>query len=354
MAVTTVASGNQVQQWRKKFFAEYVRESLFSAYYGTDENAIIQLVDDLGTKAGQTVNVPLVTRLTNSPITGDNTLEDNEEALGNYNHAITIDQVRNGVRVGKMEQKHTVIDLLNAARTMLKLWIMDDLRDDIIQAMKSPNVDGVTSYASSSETQKDAWLAANSDRVLFGAVKSNNSANDHSASLLNVDSTTDVLDLDIVQLGKRMFKTADRKMRPHRIKKGREWLVLFCESYSYRDLKADTETLHQNADVRGEMNKMFTDADLILDGVMCREVPENLALTNVGAGSSTDVGVNFLCGAQAIAVAWGQRSKFATDTFDYGNQRGVAVSEVRGVEKPSHNSVQHGLLTIYTSGVADS
>lgn len=354
MAVTTVLAANQVSQWRRKFFAEYVRESLFSPYFGTDEEAIIQLVEELGTKPGKTINVPLITRLTNAGVVGDDALEGNEEALGNYNHALNIDQIRNGVRVGAMEQKSTAIELLDAARTMLKLWIMDDLRDDIIQALYSPNVDGVTAYASCTEAQKDAWLAANDDRVLFGAVKSNNAANDHSACLSNVDSTTDVLDLDMVQLGKRMAKTADRHIRPYRTKEsGREWYVLFCESFAYRDLKTDTETLHQNADHRGEKNKMFTDADLVLDGVTCREVPEIGILDNVGA-SSIDVSGNFLCGAQAVGVAWGERSKFATETFDYGNQRGVAISEVRGVEKLSHNSVQNGVLTIYASAVADS
>lgn len=354
MAATTVATANQVTQYRKKFFKEYVRESIFSAYYGTNEEAIIQLVEELGTEAGKTINVPLITRLTNAGVTGDNTLEGNEEALGNYAHAINIDQVRNAVRVGKMEQKSTVIDLLDAGRTMLKLWIMDDLRDAIIQAMASPNVDGVTDYASCTEAQKDAWLAANDDRALFGAVKSNSSSDDHSTSLANVDSTTDTLDLDMVQLAKRMAKTADRKIRPYRVKEGsREWFVLFCESFAYRDLKADTETIHQNADERGSKNKIFTDADLILDGVTCREVPEIPVRTGVGA-SSIDVSGNFLCGAQAVGVAWGQRSKFATDSFDYGNARGVAVGEVRGVEKLMFNDIQNGMVTIYASAVADS
>jgi N4-gp56 family major capsid protein len=358
MAVTTVVSANQVQQWEDKFFGEYVRDSLFAPYMGTDENSIIQVKEDLMQKAGKTINIPLVTRLTNSGISGDNTLEGNEEALGNYNHAVNIDQIRNGVRVGKMEQKHTVIDLLDAARTMLKMWIMDDLRDDIIDALKSPVTDGVTAYASASETQKDTWLAANyvsatNTRVLFGATVSNSSTEDHSTSLGNVDSTTDVLDFDIIQLAKRLAKKADPHIRPVKIKGGREFYVMFCESYAFRDLKADTETMHTNAGVRGEDNPLFQDPDLMLDGVICREVPEITVISGVGNGN-IDVAPNFLCGAQAVAVAWGQRSKFATETFDYGNQKGVAVGEVRGVEKLTYNSIQHGVVTVYASGVADS
>ena len=48
-------------------------------------------------------------------------------------------------------------------------------------------------YGTATETQKVAWLVDNADRVLFGAAKSNNSSNDHSASLANVDSTDDKL-----------------------------------------------------------------------------------------------------------------------------------------------------------------
>lgn len=358
MAVTTVVSANQVQQWEDKFFAEYVRDSLFAPYMGTDENAIIQVKEDLTQKAGKTINVPLVTRLTNAGVTGDNTLEGNEEALGNYNHALNIDQLRNGVVVGKMEQKHTVIDLLEAARTMLKMWIMDDLRDDVIQALQSPNTDGVTAYASCTEAQKDAWLAANyvsatNTRVIFGATVSNSSTEDHSTSLGNVDSTTDKLLFDQLQLAKRLAKKADPHIRPVKIKGGREFYVMFCESYAFRDLKVDTETIHQNGGVRGSDNPLFQDPDLMLDGVICREVPEIATITGVGNGS-IDVSPNFLCGAQAVGLAWGQRSKFATDTFDYGNKKGVAVSEVRGVEKLTYNSIQHGVVTVYSSGVADS
>jgi N4-gp56 family major capsid protein len=361
MAQTTIASGNQVTQWRKKFFAEYVRDTIFSPYFGTNENSIIQIIEDLTSKAGKIVSLPLVTRLTNAGVTGDNTLAGNEEALGNYNHDINIDQIRNAVVIGKMEQQSTEIDCLEAARTMLKLWIMDDLRDSIIQALQSPVVDGVTAYASATEGQKDTWVAAQrtsatNARVTFGAVQSNYSASDHSASLANVDSTTDVLDFDIIQLVKRLMKKASPHQRPVKVKGGREFYVAFCSSFSFRDLKVDTESIHQNAGPRGDDNMLFQDPDLNLDGVLCREVPEIPVLAGVGA-SAIDVESNFMCGAQAIGLAWARHSRFVVDRDaggDYENQTGVAVGEIRGVEKPTFNSVQHGVHTFYTSGVADS
>ena len=99
------------------------------------------------------------------------------------------------------EQKKTTIDLLNAARTMLRLWIMEDMRGangakrGIIDAMQAigTGVGAHVHYDDATEGQKDNFLADNSDRFLFGAVKSNNASNDHSAALANIDNTADQL-----------------------------------------------------------------------------------------------------------------------------------------------------------------
>jgi len=359
MAQTTVASDLQRVAQEEKAMFEYVRDSIFARYMGTDENSIIQLNMRLGREAGQNIVIPLIERLSNSAVVNDNQLRGNEESLANYGHTITIKQVRNAVLVGKMEQQHTAVDMIKSARTMLRLWLVDDLRTEILNALGSPVVDGSTAYADATEAQKDTWVAAQQQsstntRVLFGAVVSNYSASDHSASLANVDSTTDVLDFDIVQLAKRLARKNSRHIRPVLSKNGSEFFVQFTESFSHRDLKTDTETIHQNAGLRGKENQLFQDMDLILDGVTCVEVPEIQTITGVGA-SSIDVSPNYFCGAQAVAIAWGQKSKFVVDSdIDYKNQTGVSVGEIRGVEKCTYNNLQNGVVTVYTSGVADS
>lgn len=361
MAATTIASGNKVTQWTRDFIQEYVRDSLFAPYMGTTENDIFQLKKDLTKKKGNTISVPLVGKVGGAGVTGDNTLEGNEQALNNWNHDVTVDQIRQAVLVGGMEARSTQIDVLEAAKLGLKMWIMDNLRDAQLQALGSPNIDGVTAYAATSEADRDAWCAANNptstdQRILFGSVSSNSSG-DHSADLAKVDSTNDKLDFDIVQLAKRKAKkvgSSTRAIRPVRVKGGREFFVMFSESYGFRDLKVDTESIHQNAGVRGKDNPLFQDPDLMLDGVIVREVPEIDAITGVGA-SGIDVGQHYLCGAQAVAVAYAQMTKFVIKRdFDYENQVGVAIGEIRGVEKMSHNSIQNGVLTVYASGVADS
>jgi hypothetical protein len=47
MACTRVATGLTVEQWDNKFFTEYLTENRFSGEFGTDENNIIQVKENL-------------------------------------------------------------------------------------------------------------------------------------------------------------------------------------------------------------------------------------------------------------------------------------------------------------------
>lgn len=357
MANTTAAAALTIDQWQDKFHTEFVRDNEFEPYMGTGENSPFQVVEDLSKKPGDEITVQLVTRLTNNGVTGDNTLEGNEEALGNYGHKITVDQLRNAVSVGEMEQQKTNIELLDAARVVLKNWAMDKLRSEIIAALMSPNLDGSTAYASTAEADKDLWVTAQyaANRVLFGAAKSNYSAADHSASLLNVDAAADILQPTIVSLAKRLAKSADRHMRPVRVDGGGEWYVLFANSFAFRDFKAHATTVavHEYASDRGKTNPLFRDGDLLWDGVIIHEVPELSAITGVG-DAAIDVAANFLVGAQALGIAWAQKTKAIFDNRDYGNISGRGVKEIRGIDKLTFNSVQNGVLSLYTAGVADT
>jgi N4-gp56 family major capsid protein len=360
MALTTARTGLTPQQWDDEFFKAYVRENRFRRYMGTDENAIIQLKEDLSKKKGDSVTFALVNELTGAGVTGNTTLEGNEEALDSRSFRVYVEPLRHAVAITEWDEQKSAIDLRNAGKTMLKLWSMTKMRDEIITALGSIN--GVA-YASASETNKDAWLVDNADRVLFGAAKSNNSGNDHSASLANIDNTSDKLTPAIGRLAKRMAQNASPKIRPIRIKEDEEWFVMFCNPQSFRDLSQSTEMLQLNRDARnrGLDNPLFTGGDLVADGIIYREIPEIAALTGVGAGS-IDVAPNYLVGAQALAVAWAKRTKTTTQVDDYDFRHGVGLSEIRGIEKMIFGSgagdtddlKQHGVLTVYTAGVADS
>lgn len=356
MATTSLAAASQVQKWMSTYFAEYVRNSGFSPYMGTGTGSVIQVKREL-VSGGKTINIPLVTRLKGAGITGINTLEGNEEALGNYNQAIAIDWLRHAVRVTKPDQHYSEYDLLQASRDMLTTWASDTLRTAIITALGGIN--GVA-YGTASAAQRNTWTAANSDRILFGRTVSNYSAT-HATALLNVDST-ETLSAGTVSLAKRLAKNADPHIRPMRTSDGREYFVMFVGSMAFRDIKADATMSAANREARPrdvESNPIFQDGDLIYDGVIIREIPEIPATGTVGA-SSARVEPYYLCGAQSVAIAWGQEPKSIKDEFDYGQKVGIGTEEARGVEKlrfetgSSSALKDHGVLTGFIAAAADA
>lgn len=358
MALTNAATGLTPQQWDDQYFADYVRSNRFSKYMGTDINKIIQLKEDLTRKKGDKVTFALVNELTGDGVTGNQTLEGNEEGLDSRSHAVTVSPLRHAVAVTEWDEQMSAIELRNAAREQLKLWSMKKMRDGIITALGSING---TAYASASEASKDAWLVDNADRVLFGAATSNNSSNDHSASLANIDNTNDKLTPEAVSLMKYLAQHSSPKIRPINIKEDEEWFVLFCNSLAFRDFKQNATVAQANRDARerGVDNPLFTGSDLIWDGVIVREIPEIEVLSGVGA-SSINVGPCYLCGAQAIGVAWAKRTKSTDNVRDYGFVNGVGIAEIRGIEKLRFGSgngdtddlKDHGVVTGYFAAVS--
>jgi N4-gp56 family major capsid protein len=241
-------------------------------------------------------------------------------------------------------------------------WSIEQDIDRVVDQLYSKN--GVL-YALASEVQKDAWLVDNADRVLFGAAKSNNSSNDHSASLANIDATNDKLTPDALSLMKRIALSANPKIRPIRVgSDNKRYFVAFAHPLCFRDLKQNTaiQQAQREVSLAKQNNKLFQGGDLIWDGIIIHEVDDMDTLSGVGA-AGIDVGGVFLCGAQAlglgIAKRWETRTKGETD---YGNEKGCAVVAIDGLDKMTFGSgsndtddlKDHGVVTGYFAAVADT
>lgn len=361
MALTSAVAGLTPQQWDDKFFQSYVRANQFRRYMGMTENSLIQVKEDLTKKPGDKITFALVNDLTGAGVTGNSTLEGNEEAMNSRSFALTVTRMRNGVLVDDWDEQLSAISLREAARSQLKTWLLKKDRSDIITALGSIN--GVA-FGSASEAQKDAWLDDNYDRVLFGAALSNTDstggtvAYDFSDSLAAVDNTADKLTKSIVSLAKRRARVASPAIRPIMVDEDGEWYVMFCPSTSFRDLKADLASTFAASEVRGKNNPLYVDGDLIWDGVIIREVPEIATVSN----GTIACAPNYLCGAQALAFGWAKRPQTKTNDTDYGSKKGVGIDQARGIAKMQFGKgstdtadlVDHGVFTVWTAGVADA
>jgi hypothetical protein len=363
MAETTMSPAVRAKQWDDKFFMEYVRNSRFKRYMGSDENSIIQVNNDLTKKKGDAITFNLIGALdaSSGPNDGSTLLVGAEKALPNDGHKVTIRVVRDATVVNMEEEQAAPIDIRNAGKVALKDLAMRYLKTAVIDALSM--IAGVK-YSSATTAQKNAWNVANADRVLYGNSIANYNAT-HATALANVDATNDKLTKEVVSLLKRIAQGAATAngdgIRPFTYGEDEETFVLFAGKNAYRDLKADLATVHTDAMQRGKENPLFTGTtSLLWDGVVIREIPEIADVGTVGAASA-NVAPVYLCGAQAIGVAWAQTTKTTVrKEDDYGFRNGVGFQELRGVEKivwdqeAGQDAVDWAVVTGFVAAAADA
>lgn len=369
MAETTVATENELVKFQRDFYKEYVRESGFMPYMGSSFNNPFVVQKDL-LSGGRDINIPLVNALQGEG-TGAGTLVGNEENLDNHGYQVKPVWRRNAVTTKKSERHKSSIDLLRAGKDMLKIWSMDDFRDKIIDGLDaiaedSSAFDEATghgkqvTFAEASTAQKNAYSAANQYRILYGDSEANYSA----TMATGLGAVTSAMTFGAAELSlmKMMAKRRNKtngipSIRPIRVNNGtgREYFIAFCGQETFADFKADSVITAANRDARPRdvsANPLFQDGDLIYDGVIVREIPEidDSAYATVGDGSGALSPV-YLCGAQALGIAWGQMTRATTrKEDDYGFITGVGTEELRGVEKLFYDShgntgLQHGMIT---------
>ena len=377
MADTFALEGLKGIKWRKDFIREFVRDSGFEPYMGASPMDIIHVYNDLKADGNAKIRVPLVKALKSNGVTGNTRLTGNEESLDQYYCEVEWDYHRNAIQVSKKERGLSAVDLMTPRRPLLREWASEMIKYQIIDTFHS--IDG-TKYADADETAKDTWLANNADRVQFGKLVANNAANDHSAALATIDSTDDKLTPALISLVKRRARVARPRIRPFKVgTQGREYYVMFAHPLCFRDLKEHATMTQANREARPrdvESNPIFQDGDLIYDGVIVREIPEfwsarvseedsdltlNTSMTLEGVGaSSIDVGVNVLCGAQAIAYANKQlASPITKKEDDYGFFSGVGIEMAHGMEKMTWDNGEDvkkdvGMMTVYAAATADA
>lgn len=349
MTLSTVASGNTQKQWDDKFYREYVRNNRFARYQGTDANSIIQLKEQLTKKPGDAITLSLIAKLSGAGVTGNTLLEGAEESVSNFDHQVSIGAYRNGVATTEWEEQKSPIVALDNVRPLLKDWAMELNRSKIIAALKAiiPDNGNQLTYAAATATERNEFIVANADRVLFGALKANAVSGIFATALATLDATDDKFTKEKVSLMKRIAKTADPIIRPVRVNDDEEWYVAFAGCDAFRDFKASMGTTLAEAMQRGKDNPLFTDGDLVYDGVIVREIPEISPL-------AANVGEVFLCGAQAVGHVIGKRWASATEQRDYGFVSGCAIAGFFGTEKLVFNDKQHGVVTGYFYAAVDA
>jgi hypothetical protein len=382
MALTTISANNKLIVFRKEVTREYIRQNLFSPYIGTELTAIIRVINDLK-NGGEQINIPLVARLKAQAI-ATGTLVGNEESIDNFGDRLWIDWARNAIKIPKSEEQKSSIDLFGQARPLLEDWGKELQRDELIDALYAVPLNSVAPaglgttngqrvngalFDAATSAQRNTWLTDNADRVLFGGSQGNLSPGNWATSAANITSGMTLSAAALLKM-KRLAKKANPRIRPYKLKNGREYFVLFTGPNCFRDLQSDTTIINANTQARPregdglDKNPLFQDGDLLYNGIIIREIPEldvRLPITYTTAGNGgIQIAPTFLCGQSAMAWAWG---RMPTPTFlkedDYQFYRGVGVMMAYGLKKiaklnPAGNYKEWGVFTGYFASQPDT
>jgi N4-gp56 family major capsid protein len=337
MALTTITVAPSLVQeaWAKATWEAGFEKAFFNRFMGAGADSIIQVKEELTKQAGDAINIPLLLPLSGAGVTGDNTLEGNEEALIYRAFEVTINQIRNAVCLeGRFDEKKTQINMRQDAKTSLSNWLADKIDDMLFSTLTTSPTTHPTD-----PTQT---------RVIFPTGVSAESA----------ITASDKFTTDLIGKAKRLATASkDKQVKPVKVD-GRETYVMVIDPWQARDLTADPKWVaaQQSANVRGEKNPIFSGALGMYDGVVIHQ-SGRIPRTATGA-SSANVGHALFLGAQAAVFAEGEKPRWVEKAFDYDNRQGFSIGRMFGVKKSQYkydgtNLVDFGVINVLTSSELD-
>jgi N4-gp56 family major capsid protein len=367
MANTNFASltSEQLTAWSRDFWRVARNMSFVNQFAGTGSNAMVQRVTELTkSEKGARAVITLLADMTGDGITGDYTLEGNEEALRAYDITVQLDQLRFANRIaGRMADQKSVVNFRETSRDALA-YAMADRMDQLAFLTLS----GVAYTHKTNGALRPT--SATAGHELVDLEFASDVAAPSSARHLRTDGddivtgdTTALVATDKIKYRHIVDLKAyakDNYIRGIRGAGNDEIFHLFVTPQQMADLKLDSDFLAnvRNAGVRGSANQLFAgSSSLMVDGVMVHEFRHVFSTEGATTGTSSEagdpgykwganadvVGARALfCGAQALAMADIGMPEVVEDTFDYGNQSGISIGKIFGLRKPKYNSDYNG------------
>ena len=345
MAATTYGTNapNVVKLFSRKLFREALKQTTFAPYMGESSDSMIQVLNDTRKGPGDKITYQLRMQLSGAGVSGDGTLEGNEEALTVYTDSILIDQLRHAVRSGgKMSDQRIPFSVREEARMGLTDWWADRIDQALINQLA-----GVSTQSDLRYTGNNSATAPSTGRQLF--VNSNELTE---ASI----STTSTMTLAAIDKCVATAKTSTPLIRPLMVE-GEKMYVMHLHPYQVYSLRQTTSTGGwqdiQKFAYMGKgvgSNPIFTGALGVYNNVILRE---NSRIPSVVSNTRRAI----FCGAQAATFAVGQNNtpekmSWVEELFDYENQLGVSAGMIFGAKKSVFNSTDFGVLVMSTYATA--
>jgi N4-gp56 family major capsid protein len=348
MAVTAFGTNDAqtVKIWSTLTLREALKGTMFEKLMGSSKTSIIQRLVELEKSAGDQIKYDLLMQMTGAGVTGDNRMRDNEEALVYYQDTVNIDQLRNAHAFRRMSQQRTLHDMRMDAKANLADWFSGTFDNYMFRCL----------CGDTTLTHGQTATAPTSNHVIYSgdATSQATIGNNDQFSLADID------------YAKEKAKTLTPPIRPTSVD-GKEMYVVVLHPYSVTDLRLDVAnsayvdwpTIQMMANQRGNNNPIFTGALGVYNNCILFESTRIYS-------PAANVRRNLFLGAQAGVFAMGgaydniEKSRVGKDNLmswyeeidDYGNEKGISVGSIFGVNKSVFNSADYGLITIASYSAA--
>lgn len=354
MAVTNFASllTEQKLVWARELWRIARDNSFAMRFAGKGSNAMITRITELTkTEKGAQAVFMLLAELQGDGVTGDYTLEGNEEAMRAFDQKVNLDQLRHANRLaGRLADQKSVIAFRENSRDVLAYWLADRIDQLAFQTLGGwgydlrPNgaarVTGSTGHNFTDLEFSGDVTAPSANRHLRMDANGDLQAGDTSAI-----AAGDTISYSGLVMAQAYAK--DHYIRGIKAGNGEEMYHVFVNPTAFAHLKLDPDFIAnvRHAGVRGDKNTLFAGAtSLMTDGLVVhqfRHVPNTrgmAASSKWGASGDVDGCRMLLCGAQALGMADIGAPYWIEDKFDYDNQHGISVGKMFGLKKPVFNS----------------
>lgn len=318
----TTSDALTAQTWAKRWWIEAKTESYF---YGqgligpSEENDIIVEFPDLMREQGYQHTFGQVRELSGSGVSGDNTMEGNEEVPNVYDDAITLNQKRNAVRTkGKLSDQYpSDKGVRQWAKRLLKRWMADTIDQDIFTAM-----------------------GTSATKAIYGG----------DATGTGSIASGDYMTLALISKCVAYSKKATPLIMPVSIK-GKKYYVIVISPDQEFDLKERDAAWAQamrEAQRPGYDNPIFSGAAGIWNNTVIHVHERVPVATTWGTTTSLNGASAFFMGVGAGGIAYAKRKVWNEKTFDYGNKVGFCIGAIYGVTKAVFNSADNALVEVRT------
>lgn len=334
MAQTYVNSNLSPTVWDDKFSTEFFQSNPFAAYAGTSENNIIRMKEDFQSQRGNGVTFEFITNLKRGTIFDRQPLRGHEDKLGEYGDKISWRMRKKGISLHEVDIDLAAINLREACRSNLKTWANEDVKWEVIDRLGDVGSNCDVAYDASTAADRNAWVTANADRVLFGKTTANYSTTFATATS-NIDATDDLFNTDAVTLMKTLALGASPRITPIEVKErnNQRFFVAFAHPRLFRDFKNSMKSTEATVSVVSRNEAIFMGGDREWDGVVVHEVDDMPVYAGIGAGGTVNVYPVYLCGLEALGWAIKQRYRTREQTDDYGQVEGLGMFGKWGMKK---------------------